>query len=96
MPTLTTLATLSEKSERAPRSASPRGVVGSPRTCPICGTPLKGRQEACSGKCRAAKSRQSRVPIPRKQLLEIRALVKNTLEELYRAKGALDRCLGGP
>lgn len=60
MSTHTDLATVSEKSERAPLVKPAGGVVASPRPCPICGTPLTGRQAACSAKCRAAKSRQRR------------------------------------
>jgi predicted nucleic acid-binding Zn ribbon protein len=57
MSTHTSITPDPEKSERAPCSAS---VVASPRPCPVCGVPLTGRQQACSAKCRAAKSRQAR------------------------------------
>lgn len=95
MPTHTEVAPPTEKSERAPRSAPPGAVVASPRGCPICGTPLRGRQRCCSAKCRAAKSRRARIPVKREQLLEIRRLLRAVLEESYRAKVALDTCFGG-
>jgi predicted nucleic acid-binding Zn ribbon protein len=96
METLTTLATPQEESERAPLVTTGGGVVGSPGTCPICGTALTGRQKsACSAKCRAALSRRLHIPVRRERLLEIRALLKRTLEETYQAKGKIDRYLGG-
>jgi hypothetical protein len=57
---------------------------------------LKGRQKsACSDRCRAALSRRLHIPVPRKRLVEIRALLASTLEELYQAKGEIERALGG-
>ena len=35
-------------------------MIKSSRTCPVCGKALTGRQRACSGKCRAKKSRRKR------------------------------------
>jgi predicted nucleic acid-binding Zn ribbon protein len=78
MPTHTTIAPPSEKSARAPCSASPRDVVASSRPCPICGTALTGRQQACSGRCRAAKSRQRREA----REARVRELLERTLGEL--------------
>jgi len=95
MPTHTEIASRSEKSERAPRSAPHGPVVASPGACPICGTPLRGRQQCCSGKCRAAKSRRARIPVKAEDLLAIRSLVKTTLESLWEAKAKLDRYGGG-
>lgn len=49
------------ETERA--AVAPRGgaVVASSRPCPVCGTPLRGRQRsAFSDRCRAAKSRRTR------------------------------------
>ena len=60
MTTHTEIAPDQEKSERAPLVKPGRVVVASPRPCPVCGTPLTGRQQACSAKCRAAKSRRNR------------------------------------
>ena len=60
MKTHTQVAPPSDGSERAPLVKPGGGVVASPRPCPVCKTPLRGRQESCSGKCRAAKSRQER------------------------------------
>ena len=41
--------------------ALPSGIlVNSPGACPGCGGPLKGRQKACSAKCRARLSRARR------------------------------------
>ncbi len=80
-------------------------VVG----CPVCGKPLQGRQQACSGKCRAAKSRRRRPSIPLEDLRGLRALLTETLERLteiqrdagtmlerlWEARVEVDRLLGG-
>ncbi len=67
-----------------------------PRTCPICGAGLKGRQtSACSDKHRAAKSRRARVPVKAEELRNLRALVKTTLESLWEAQAKLDKYVGG-
>jgi len=82
MPTHTTIATPQEKSERAPCSASPGAVVASSGTCPICGTPLTGRQKACSGKCRAALSRRRKAEGQAHRDRRVRELLERALGEL--------------
>ena len=49
---------VSSESVRAPH----RGNLIDSRHCPVCHTPLTGReaQQVCSGKCRAARSRQKK------------------------------------
>ena len=55
------------------------------RTCAMCGVTLKGRQtSACSDKCRAAKSRRTRVPIPVDKYRDI-------LASLTAAKATLEK-----
>jgi predicted nucleic acid-binding Zn ribbon protein len=57
-------------------------VVGS-RTCPICSTaPLTARQEVCSGRCRAALSRQRKAEAQRERDAEIRALLEAAVKRL--------------
>jgi predicted nucleic acid-binding Zn ribbon protein len=69
----------SPDSVRAPASG---GVVAS-RRCPICGqTPLTGRQEVCSGRCRAARSRQRKADARRERDAEIRVLLEAALKSL--------------
>ena len=63
------IAAPEKETERALCSASGDAVVASPelarRACPICGTPLTGRQRsACSPRHRAALSGRQRVPLP--------------------------------
>jgi predicted nucleic acid-binding Zn ribbon protein len=70
-------------------------LVASPGQCPICGTPLHGREKCCSGKCRAIKSRRKRILIERKDLQEIRRALVSSLEAVWEAKATLDRHLGG-
>ena len=50
----------SDPSPESERTLLSPSMVGSPRTCPICGGPLRGRQGCCSGRCRAALSRRRR------------------------------------
>ncbi|MFI5339832.1 MAG: hypothetical protein ACHQ7N_08335 [Candidatus Methylomirabilales bacterium] len=77
----------------------------------ICGAPLGGRpdQHCCSGRCRAALSRRNRVPIPAKDLRDLRALLTATMERvteikadatamierLWEAKAKLEKYVGG-
>jgi len=105
MKTHTTVAEAQGKSERAPGSAS---VVASGRACPVCGTPLRGRQESCSARCRAAKSRRGRVPVKAEELRNLRAVVRDALDwlatveqgartaqgRLWEATAKLDRYVG--
>ena len=73
----------SPDSVRAPHSD---GVVAS-RRCPICRTALlTAWQEVCSGRCRAARSRQRKAEARRERDAEIRALIEVALEKL-REKG---------
>ena len=56
------------------------------RRCPICRTaPLTARQEVCSGRCRAARSRQRKAQARRKRDAEIRALLEAALNKLREA-----------
>ena len=67
-------------------------MVASPRPCPVCGAPLRGRQRnACSDKCRAAKSRMGRVPLPVAEARELRAKLTMILEMAYEAKATLEK-----
>ncbi len=65
-----------------------------PRTCPICGEGLKGRQtSACSDKHRAAKSRRKRVPIPAQDLRGLRDGLVAMLDSLWEMKARLETYL---
>jgi predicted nucleic acid-binding Zn ribbon protein len=67
--------------------ASPDGVrapavVGS-RTCPVClKVPIHARQQVCSARCRATRSRQRKVEARLERDAEIRALLEAALEKL--------------
>ncbi len=76
----TEIATGEEKTERAASSPTVIGCGESSRgVCPICGTPLRGRQRsACSDKCRAAKSRRAKIPVKAEVF---RAMVKALAKE---------------
>jgi len=53
------------------------------RLCPICRTaPIHHRQEVCSGRYRAVRSRQRKAEARRKRNAEIRALLEAALEKL--------------
>jgi hypothetical protein len=53
------------------------------RTCPVClQVPLTGRQEVCSARCRAARSRQRRVEAQRERDAAIRDLLEAALKKL--------------
>jgi predicted nucleic acid-binding Zn ribbon protein len=57
------------------------------RLCPVCRkVPIHARQEVCSGRCRAARSRQRKAEARRERDAEIRALLEAALEKL-REKG---------
>ena len=72
-----------EKTERAAPSHS---VVGSGEpscACPICGTPLKGRQtSACSDRCRAALSRRRRTEGQAEKERRVRELLEAAVRVL--------------
>ncbi len=93
MPTHTETGTDQEKSERAPLVKPGGPVVGSARACVVCGAPLTGRpqQKCCSARCRAAKSRRARVPIPVAEAQEMRARLTTILETAWEIKAALER-----
>jgi predicted nucleic acid-binding Zn ribbon protein len=64
------------------------------RPCPLCGTPLTGRQiSACSDRCRVAKSRRQRVPLPVAQT--IRASLTIALDAVCEAKRTLEKYKSG-
>ena len=93
MESLTTLAPPRKESERAPSSAAPTGMVGSPGTCPVCGKGLTGRQTACSARCRAARSRRRRIPVKREELQAIRSTLRRTIEEAWQAQQLVEAAL---
>jgi hypothetical protein len=94
METLTTIPVPDSTGVRAPCSASPRDVVASPGTCPICGTALTGQQRsACSAKCRAALSRRLHIPVNREELQAIRATLRRTVEEAWQAQQLVEAAL---
>ena len=77
-------------SEKSPPLASPdtvcaparAGVLAS-RLCSICRkVPIHAGQEVCSGKCRAARSRQRKAEARRERDAEIRALLEAALAKL--------------
>ena len=85
-----------DPSAQSERALSPAPVVASPRLCPVCQqTPLRGRQEACSAKCRARKSRRERVPLPVDAVREIRSNLTAALEAVWEAKATLEKYGGG-
>ena len=80
------------ESERAAPGDARAGVVGSPKRCPVCGAPMLGRKtSACSDRCRAAKSRGRRVPLPIAEAKAIRASLATALEAVSDAKTTLER-----
>ena len=53
------------------------------RLCPICQkVPIHAGQEVCSGKCRAARSRQRKAEARRERDAEIRSLLEAALNKL--------------
>ena len=57
-------------------------VVGSSRPCPGCGGILPEGRKACSGKCRAALSRQRRAEAQAEQLHEVHEFLVRALTRL--------------
>jgi predicted nucleic acid-binding Zn ribbon protein len=59
------------------------------RQCPApgCGRPLTSRQRACSGRCRAALSRQRREEARAADIHEVRAILEAALRRLDDADG---------
>jgi predicted nucleic acid-binding Zn ribbon protein len=80
----------SARSARGRRTyAYSRGVVGS-RPCPVCRTtPLTGRQEVCSGKCRVARSRQRQAEAAQERDRQIREYLVMAQESLEAIRGLL-------
>jgi predicted nucleic acid-binding Zn ribbon protein len=63
--------------------APARGGVLASRLCPVCQkAPIHARQEVCSGRCRAARSRQRKAEAQRERDAEIRALLEAALKKL--------------
>jgi predicted nucleic acid-binding Zn ribbon protein len=53
------------------------------RLCPVCQkVPIHAGQEVCSGRCRAARSRQRKAAARRERDAEIRALLEAAVEKL--------------
>jgi predicted nucleic acid-binding Zn ribbon protein len=50
--------------------------------CPICGTPLRGRQTVCLAKCRIAQSRQRRERTRAERDAKVRLLLQDALQLL--------------
>ncbi len=70
----------------------PRETV--PKTCPICGAGLRGRQtSACSDKHRAAKSRQKRVLVKAEDARLLRDALISLLDAAWEMKVTLDAYL---
>ena len=65
--------------------SSPDLTAGSVRTpsvlpsCPMCGTPLTGRQTVCSAPCRMARSRQRREQVQAERDAKVRLLLTEAL-----------------
>ena len=65
------------------RSGVPPEDVLASRLCPVCQkVPIHAGQEVCSGRCRAARSRQRKAEARRERDAEIRALLEAALEKL--------------
>jgi predicted nucleic acid-binding Zn ribbon protein len=63
--------------------APARGSVLASRLCPVCHkVPIHAGQEVCSGRCRAARSRQRRAEVRRERDAEIRGLLEAALEKV--------------
>jgi predicted nucleic acid-binding Zn ribbon protein len=64
------------------RAPATGGVVGS-RTCSVClKVPIHARQEVCSARCRATRSRQRKAEARTERDAEIRALLEAAVEKL--------------
>ena len=65
--------------------APARGGVLASRLCPVCQkVPIHAGQEVCSGRCRAARSRQRKAEARRERDAEIRALLEAALTKLRK------------
>ena len=64
------------------RAPAGGGVLAS-RLCPVCQkVPIHAGQEVCSGRCRAARSRQRKAEARRERDAEIQTLLEAALEKL--------------
>jgi predicted nucleic acid-binding Zn ribbon protein len=74
----------SEHRDVSPEAA--RALVGASqvasRACPICRAALQGRQTSCSGKCRAALSRQRQAETREARDREVAHLLRAALAKL--------------
>jgi predicted nucleic acid-binding Zn ribbon protein len=77
-------------SSESPPGASPDGVRAPARggvlaswLCPVClEVPIHAPQEVCSGRCRAARSRQRKAAALRERDAEIRSLLEAALTQV--------------
>jgi hypothetical protein len=84
-----------ETSERAAVAPSGGAVVASPQPCPVCAAPLTSRKtSACSDRCRAAKSRQRRIPLRGAETNAIRTSRITALEAVAEVKTTLEKYAG--
>lgn len=68
-------------------------VVASSRPFPVCGAPMPGRKTSvCSDRCRAAKSRLARLPLPMTETRNMNAQLTTILETAREIKATLERC----
>jgi predicted nucleic acid-binding Zn ribbon protein len=89
---------LTLSAEETPPVASPdavrapaRGGVLASRLCPVCQkAPIHAGQEVCSGRCRAARSRQRKAEARRERDAEIREYLVMAGESLDAAKRLLE------
>jgi predicted nucleic acid-binding Zn ribbon protein len=72
--------------ELTPSSVRTLPVV---RSCPMCPTPLQGRQTVCSAKCRIARSRQRREAKRADRDAKVRLLLTTALEAVQEARDLL-------
>ena len=77
-----------EKSGRAAPGTPSGLVIGSPK----CGQPMRERHaSACSDRCRAAKRRRRRVPVPATEAKAIREGLTTILETAWEIKATLEK-----
>ena len=72
--------------ELTPSSVRTLPVV---RSCPMCPTPLQGRQTVCSAKCRVARSWQRREARQHERDSQVRLLLTTAIEAATEAKALL-------
>lgn len=69
--------------EHSPQSVATLSMVPS---CPICGTPLSGRQTVCSARCRVQRSMQRRAVKQTERDAKVRLLLREALDLLQEIK----------